>query len=152
MANNQETDCKTAPYGYYRSSDGCDDIFFIEDTRDGEIVMGIYFWDEPDTNEAAEAEAKAQLVVQALNMQGGWINQYHVTRCTLKAHKEIATIWSVWDLLHIRPDLSEDQAWKVLQQVDGCRGRKRGITLYKLRITASQMFPRNSRKTAIRAG
>ena len=67
-------------YSYFRDKDGCDDVFFIEDSQDGAIVMGIYFWDEPDTNEAAEAEIKVKLVVQALNMQGGWIDQEHVTR------------------------------------------------------------------------
>ena len=67
-------------YSYYRDKDGCHDIFFIEDSQDGAIVMGVYFWDERDTNEAVEAEVKAQLIVQALNMPGGWIDQEHVTR------------------------------------------------------------------------
>jgi hypothetical protein len=66
---------------------GCDDIFFIERISDGEIVMGIYFWDEPDTHEAAHAEAKARLVVQALNMPGTWVDQYHVMECTLRTHR-----------------------------------------------------------------
>ena len=46
----------------------------------------------------------------------GWIDQYHVAQCTLKHTKQIAAFWSVWDVKEVRPDLSEDQAWQVLNR------------------------------------
>lgn len=141
MTNKQQTNSTPGPYGYRRDRDGCHDIFFIEDTRDGTIIMGIYFWDEPDTGEAAQAEAKAQLIVQALNMPGCWIDQYHVTRSTLRTHQQIAAIWSVEDVLEIRSDLTENQAWEVLQQVDGYHDADHGVTWDTLRWTARELFP-----------
>jgi hypothetical protein len=129
-------------YRYFRDTDGCDDVFFIEDTRNGEIVMGIYFWDEPDTHEPPEAEAKAKLVVQALNMRGGWVEQYHAAQSTLRTHQMIATLWSIHDVQNLRADLSDDEAWSVLQLVERRRYETdQAITSEMLRLIAEELFP-----------
>ncbi len=147
MSTNQSTKKPVAPgpYRYYRDRDGVNDILFIEDSRDCEILMGIYFWDEPDTDEAAQAEAKAEMIVKALNMPGCWIDQYHVTRFTLLAHKQIAAIWSVLDVQRVRPDLSEAEAWEVLQWIDRYQDGEHGITWDTLRLTADEKFPKKPR-------
>ncbi len=147
MTKNQRIKKSATPgdYRYYRDRDGVNDILFIEDTRDGAILMGIYFWDHPEDNEAAQAEAKARLIVQALNMPGGWIDQYHVTHSTLQAHKEIAAIWSVQDVQRVRPDLGDAKAWEVLQEIDRLHDAEYGITWDTLMLTADEMFPKKPR-------
>ncbi len=147
MTTTQHNKASPTPgrYGYYRDRYGVNDILFIEDTRNGAILMGIYFCDEPSRDEAAQAEAKARLIVEALNMPGCWIDQYHVTRYTLEAHKEIAAIWSVADVQRIRSDLNEAQAWEVLQKVDRSHDCNHGITWGTLKSTADDMFPRKRR-------
>ena len=57
-------------YYYVRDRDGVDDTWDIRDPY-GKFVVSIRFWDEPDTNEAAEAEARAKLIVETLN-KGYW--------------------------------------------------------------------------------
>ena len=126
----------TGPYSYYRSHDGCDDIYFIEHT-DGTLALGLYFWDD-----FGEVEAKARAIVNALNMPGGWVNQYHVAESTLREHRIVATLWSDWDVLDLRPDLTEDQAWEVLQEVE--KKYPRRITKTALRREAKILFPRNA--------
>ncbi len=60
---------KTARYHDTRDRDGCDDVFRIVDDA-GRERTSIPFWDEPDTNEAAEAETKARRIVRDLNRNG----------------------------------------------------------------------------------
>ncbi len=127
---------ETGPYSYHLSQDGCDAIYFIEH-RDGTTVLGLYFWDNLD-----EVEAKARAIVNALNMPGGWVNQYHVTQSTLRENRLIATIWSDQHVLDLRPDLTEDQAWEVLQKVE--KKSPRRITKSALRREARILFPRNA--------
>lgn len=49
---------------------------------EGETVATLHYWDEPDTDEAARAEASARLVCQHLNrwwFSGEWVPVEHVT-------------------------------------------------------------------------
>ena len=39
--------------------------------------------------------SESEAIVQALNMPGGWVDQYHVTQSTLRTHQQIATLWSI---------------------------------------------------------
>jgi len=58
-------------YSYSRGRDGVDDSWDIYDPY-GKFVVSILFWDEPDTNEAAESEARAKLIVDTLNAGYWW--------------------------------------------------------------------------------
>jgi hypothetical protein len=53
-------------YTYSRDKDGTYDTLHIH-APDGSIVAGLYFWDEPDTDEAKEAEQSARHIVEQLN-------------------------------------------------------------------------------------
>jgi len=100
---------KPGRYSYHRSSDGYDDTFLIEDS-DGRCILQLHFWDEPDTEEAAIAEAKAQMLVAALNLTGGgWVLPPY-PHWTLHHDKQIAAIWGIEDVRELRPDLTADQA------------------------------------------
>lgn len=45
----------------------------------------------------------------------------------LAKQRQIAVLWSVDDVLELRPDLSTDQAWKVLQQAEEHHDAEIGI-------------------------
>ena len=51
----------------------------------------------------------------------------HVRKLLAK-HHSIAAIWCTDDVRGIRPHLTEEQAWKVLQQVDDHHDAEWGIT------------------------
>jgi len=57
------------------------------------------------------------------------------------ADDEIAIIWSVADVLELRPDLTPDQALDVLHQVDHKHDATIGVNWDVLDCHASWMFP-----------
>jgi hypothetical protein len=140
MPNNPHTDPTPGRYSYHRNSDGCDDVFLIEDA-DGHCILQLHFWDKPGNSEAAIAEAKAQMLVAALNLTGGgWVLPPYA-HWILHDEKQMAPVWGIDDVQEVRPDLTDDQAWDVLQRVDLLHDRDRGITWETLRATAQELFP-----------
>jgi hypothetical protein len=59
----------------------------------------------------------------------------------LGKHRQIATIWSVEDVQEIRPDLTDDQAWEVLEQVGRKHDAEYGISWTKFETVADELFP-----------
>jgi hypothetical protein len=59
---------------------------------------------------------------------------------TLKNRRQIAVIWSVDDVLEIRPDLTEDEAWDVLQAVEDDHDANLGICWDVLEYHATCLF------------
>jgi len=53
----------------------------------------------------------------------------------------IAVIWSIEDIKDIRPDLSDEQAWDVLEEVERKHDAEYGINWDTLEDFADQMFP-----------
>jgi hypothetical protein len=58
----------------------------------------------------------------------------------LASRKEIASTWSVEDVLQVRLDLNDDQAWLVLQYVDRHFDSSVGINWDTLESAAEQLF------------
>jgi hypothetical protein len=58
----------------------------------------------------------------------------------LAERRQIAHIWSTEDVQSVRPDLSEEQAWDVLQNVDHHKDAELGITWLTLEMTAEHLF------------
>ncbi len=58
----------------------------------------------------------------------------------LAEHRQIAAIWSIEDVQSVRPDLSEEQAWEVLQTVDRHKDANLGITWLTLEMAAEHLF------------
>ena len=58
----------------------------------------------------------------------------------LANNQQIAAIWGIDDVQSIRPDLSDEQAWEVLQTVDHNKDAELGITWLTLRMTAEHLF------------
>lgn len=59
----------------------------------------------------------------------------------LAKHHSIAAIWSTDDVRGVRPHLTEDQAWEVLQEVGRRQDAELGITWMTLEDAADDMFP-----------
>ncbi len=61
----------------------------------------------------------------------------------LKKRHQIAQIWSVEDVLALRPDLSEEQAWIVLQQVDRRQEANFGIDWHLIEYVSDVLYPKS---------
>lgn len=59
----------------------------------------------------------------------------------LAERREIAIIWSVEDVLEVRPDLSMESAWAVLERCKSCHDATIGICWDIIQSIADQMFP-----------
>jgi hypothetical protein len=59
----------------------------------------------------------------------------------LAQHRKIAVIWCTDDVMELRPDLSEDQAWEVLQLAMDKHDASYGIDWTTLEIFAEVLYP-----------
>jgi hypothetical protein len=59
----------------------------------------------------------------------------------LAKHHSIAAIWCTDDVRGIRPHLTEDQAWEVLEQVRDVHDAEWGICWTTLETVADDLFP-----------
>ncbi|TWT41363.1 hypothetical protein [Botrimarina hoheduenensis] len=59
----------------------------------------------------------------------------------LRQRRQIAHIWSIEDVQSVRTDLSDEQAWLVLQAVDRCKDAEHGIHWETIRVSAEHLFP-----------
>jgi hypothetical protein len=58
---------------------------------------------------------------------------------------KIAAIWSIEDVKGIRPHLTDDQAWEVLEEVGSQHDAELGINWMTLQTVADEMFPMRSK-------
>jgi hypothetical protein len=58
----------------------------------------------------------------------------------LAQRRQIAVIWSIEDVQGIRPDLSDDQCWEVLEHVDHHKDAELGITWLTLEMASEILF------------
>jgi hypothetical protein len=58
----------------------------------------------------------------------------------LAENRQIAHIWGVDDVQKLRPDLDDDQAWKVLQAVDDHLDCNVGITCESVEMVADDLY------------
>ena len=75
----------------------------------GDIAFGSNSWRGDQFEPALRAETTARLGTETLHLDIGGI---------LAERRQIAHLWSVDDVQSVRPDLTEEQAWEVLQNVD----------------------------------
>jgi hypothetical protein len=60
----------------------------------------------------------------------------------LAKHHSIAAIWCTDDVRGVRPHLTEEQAWDVLQQVGDIHDAEYGISWLTLETVADDLFPK----------
>jgi hypothetical protein len=66
----------------------------------------------------------------------------HFVHCLLSRFGKVAAIWSIVDVQRIRPDLTDSQAWEVLEEVGRNHDAEHGIGWTTLEIHAAQLFPK----------
>ena len=59
----------------------------------------------------------------------------------LRDRRQVAVIWSIEDVKSLRPDLTDDQAWEVLEQAYDVHDCEWGFTWTHLQTVADDMFP-----------
>jgi hypothetical protein len=88
---------------------------------------------------SAEARIAIEDLLQCLDPSAE--HGFDIDIYELLAHnREIAAIWCVDDVQELRPDLSEDQAWEVLQLADRRWDSEFGITWTTIEIIAQELF------------
>lgn len=63
-------------------------------------------------------------------------------REVLAERGQIAILWGVEDVQAVRPDLSREQSWEVLQRAEQRHDGDTGITFNSLGVEAEEMFPK----------
>jgi hypothetical protein len=58
----------------------------------------------------------------------------------LAENRQIAHIWGIDDAQEVRPDLDDDQAWQVLQDIERHLDSQYGITWDTLKIMADELY------------
>ena len=53
----------------------------------------------------------------------------------------IGVVWCIEDVKEVRPDLTDDQAWEVLQEVERKHNAEIGISWFTLQVFADELFP-----------
>jgi hypothetical protein len=66
----------------------------------------------------------------------------HFVHQLLAKNRQIAAIWCIEDVKGVRPDLTDDQAWEVLQQVGDIHDAEWGINWTTLETVADDHFPK----------
>lgn len=59
----------------------------------------------------------------------------------LAARRQVAVVWNIEDVQSLRPDLTDDQAWEVLQQAYDVHDCEWGFTWMHLKTVADDLFP-----------
>ena len=99
-------------------------------TDDGTEDHGDMQWDDSSYAECSECHRHGTLKdFRAID-----IDAY------LAARRQIATVWSVEDVQEIRPDLTEDQCWEVLEQAKKHHDAGIGINWSVLECHAEMLF------------
>jgi hypothetical protein len=63
-----------------------------------------------------------------------------VIRTLLEENRQIAHVWAIGDVQDVRPDLTDDQCWHVLVDVDRHKDASVGITWDTLEVSAFYLF------------
>jgi hypothetical protein len=97
----------------------------------GDIAFGSNSWRGDSYEPLLRAETSARL---------GFETSSTNIEAILAEHHQIAAIWGIEDVKSIRPDLSDEQAWEVLQTVDHDKDAELGITWFTLEMAAKDLF------------
>jgi hypothetical protein len=60
----------------------------------------------------------------------------------LRQRRQVAIVWGIEDVQHVRPDLTDGQAWEVLERCRDKHDSERGFTWTYIEDMADIMFPK----------
>jgi hypothetical protein len=117
------------------STDGCDETFEIVSRNTGCRVAWTGYWEAKNP-----ARRSALILTKALN---SIFAGYGINICIsslAKEQRQLAIVWSIEDVLEIRPDLNEEQTWHVLQMIDKNHDANIGMNWEVIAATAEALF------------
>jgi hypothetical protein len=116
-------------------TDGCDETFEIISRTTGCRIAWAGFW---------EHRIQCRRVARALNAA---LNAAFASRriefdvsSLANEQRQIAIVWNTDDVLEVRPDLSEEQAWEVLQLAEREHDATSGINWESLEAIADSLY------------
>jgi hypothetical protein len=89
-----------------------------------------------------QAEALLQRLRATRDDEDPYFNVGLFAHQLLAERQQIAAIWCIEDVQGIRPDLTDDQAWEVLEEVGRKHDAELGISWTTLEIFADDLFGR----------
>ncbi len=117
------------------STDGCDNTFDIVSRTTGRRIGWAPYWEQRTA--AKRSALKLMSVLEAL-VDG---NLRLDMAALLEEQRQVAVVWSVEDVQEVRPDLTDGQAWIVLQHCDRRHDCNDGFTLPLIESAAEKLFP-----------
>jgi hypothetical protein len=101
--------------------------------------------DGPGPSKPAAIANARDAVALATAARPPWVSADPDIHALLADRREIAVVWCVEDVQSVRPDLTDDQAWGVLQQVEDVHDAEWGISWTTLEDVAGDLFPKRKR-------
>lgn len=105
-------------------------VFNLDKLAQGDIAFGSNSW---------RGNHYEPHLRHAVTLAGGTHDELDLN-AMLGAHRQIAVVWSTEDVLEVRPDLTKDQAWQVLQATRRGHDATLGINWDVLRCHADMLF------------
>ena len=93
-----------------------------------------------ESGDLAEAARTCQAAIDEASTAPPWVSAEVDVHAVLARRRQIAIVWDVEDVQSVRPDLSDDKAWQVLQQTSQCHDATIGIDWDVLECHASMLF------------
>ncbi|MFV0443449.1 MAG: hypothetical protein ACK5Q5_07750 [Planctomycetaceae bacterium] len=69
------------------------------------------------------------------------IDSWRCLHRRLAKRRQIAVVWSIEDVQSLRPDLTDDQAWEVLQIAERQHDCEQGLNWETFEVIADDVFP-----------
>jgi len=121
-------------------------VFNLDKLAVGNITFGSNSWRgdryEPYLRDAiAEAKGRSRTIPDSSDQptEKADIDVYAL----VAQRRQIAIIWSIEDVQEMRPDLTDEQAWKVLQLVERRLDASIGVDWHTLECVAEELFGPN---------
>jgi len=108
-------------------------VFNLDKLAAGNIAFGVNSW---------RGDRYEPHLRNAIGVANEHPNEHHQLdiHAVLAERRQIAVIWSIEDVQEVRPDLTDDQAWAVLQTVERRHDANIGVSWDVLQCQADLLF------------
>lgn len=119
-------------------------VLDVDKLATGDIAFGSNSWRgdeyEPLLRQAIESAWRRELSRDEWHEPPALIDIHRL----LRTRRQVAVIWCIDDVKQVRPDLTDDQAWEVLQRCYDKHACDVGLTWTTIEMAADGMFPEPS--------
>lgn len=126
---------KSSRYRVVRSTDGCDETFQVR-RHDSRIAIAVV----PVFDDVNQARRSARKIASALDILTD-VGVYFDLHALLAEKHQMAIVWTLEDVHEQRRELTDEQAWDVLQFAERTHDANFGITWEHMSMAADHLFP-----------